>query len=130
VSTLSGASAVLSRRAVVQSHKPWCVRLRSKRVEVGRAAARAVVEAFVSKEGLCPIWKGFLFKILFGGVNAEPGKTHTLINTEEIHASKYMQISPLCSGASNVQESTRVPGVAGLPPGCVSGVVTRTAAAS
>jgi hypothetical protein len=46
VSTVSGASAVLSRRAVVQSHKPWCVRLRSKRVEVGRAAARAVVEAF------------------------------------------------------------------------------------
>ena len=45
MSTLSGASAVLSRRAVVQSHKPSRVRLRSKRVEVGRAAARAV-EAF------------------------------------------------------------------------------------
>ena len=49
----------------------------------------------------------FLYEILFGCVNAEPGKTHTIINTEEVHASKYMQISPLCSGASNVQESTR-----------------------
>ena len=40
------------------------------------------------KKGCARFGKVFCSKILFGCVNAEPGKTHTNINTEEIHASK------------------------------------------
>ena len=85
----------------------------------------------VSKEGLCPIWKGFLFQDPFWVCECRTWENthkhkHRGNSRKQI---QYMQ-NRRCAVARATSKKVPVPGVAGLPPGCVSGVVTRTAAAS